>query len=89
MNYTLKLTCDGNMGVIKVLLDVSACRSSSGLVRPRSLVGTEEMLAAQDALDLGQVWDSGNMNPYAQRNLEFPLKYPVGKGFFFYPVKAD
>lgn len=35
-------------------------RGSSGLVRSRPVVGAKEMLAAEDSLDLGQVWDSGN-----------------------------
>lgn len=35
------------------------CRGSSGLVGPCAVVGAEEMLAAQDPLDPGQVWNSG------------------------------
>lgn len=54
-------------------------RGSSGLVGPCFVVGTEEMLAAQDPLDLGQVWDPGKMNSYTQRNVEYPLKYPMGR----------
>lgn len=35
-------------------------RGSSGLVGSRPVVGTKAMLAAEDSLDLGQVWDPGN-----------------------------
>lgn len=52
--------------IVRLNLDYAfVYRDSAGLVRSCAVVGTEEMLAAQNSLDIGQMWDPGKPNEMA------------------------
>ena len=59
MKLCLSFRCEELKKMLSCIL--LGCRGSSRLVGPRALVGAEEVLAAQDSLDFGQIRHPGDV----------------------------